>query len=310
MHDHEVCAIRSWPTISRLKEHLYRRHYKIHCQRCKQTFNDARELTDHEMSALGCEVIDIDPPGDITTYQEKQLKSRKHGARRQTEEEKWADIYRLLFPDEEQIPSPYPEVAEDFGPISSESRVCLDFQHFLLAEMPRLFTQTAEEHAGRHIQAHEGLTMESIPRIIEDSLQKAFRTWEARRSSSVSTREASIASMSFRQDAPPSRTYTYGQPQPTSYLTTQAQAGMDHGFAHSDFGSSAPFTPDAPQASQSGGIGLDAASFFTSAPPTNYYAFASQYPRGTWEAGLAPLSDGALPGDPNLEGHFQGYQHH
>lgn len=58
------------------------------------------------MSARGCQVIDVVPPGDITTYQEKQLKSRKHSARRQTDEEKWVEIYRLLFPGEERIPSP------------------------------------------------------------------------------------------------------------------------------------------------------------------------------------------------------------
>jgi hypothetical protein len=57
------------------------------------------------MLAMGCEVLDVIPPGDITTYQEKQLKSRKHTTRRQTDEEKWRDIYRLLFPSEE-IPSP------------------------------------------------------------------------------------------------------------------------------------------------------------------------------------------------------------
>lgn len=57
------------------------------------------------MSVLGCEVIDTIPPGDITTYQEKQLKSRKHTTRRQTDEEKWRDIYGLLFPNE-KMPSP------------------------------------------------------------------------------------------------------------------------------------------------------------------------------------------------------------
>lgn len=87
------------------REHLYRKHYKTHCQRCKRTFSDARELAEHEMLLAGCEVVDTIPPGDISTYQEKQLKSRKHTTRRQTDEEKWRDIYRLLFPNEE-IPSP------------------------------------------------------------------------------------------------------------------------------------------------------------------------------------------------------------
>jgi hypothetical protein len=57
------------------------------------------------MSVVGCEVLDVVHPGDITTYQEKQLKSRKHTTRRQTDEEKWRDIYQILFPNED-IPSP------------------------------------------------------------------------------------------------------------------------------------------------------------------------------------------------------------
>ena len=71
-------------------------------------FNDARGLASHEMLPLGCEVIEAVPPGDITAAQEKQLKSRsrKHAARRQTDEEKWEDIYRLLFPLEDEVPSP------------------------------------------------------------------------------------------------------------------------------------------------------------------------------------------------------------
>jgi len=105
IRDHEVCAIRSWTTISRLKEHLYRRHYTIHCQRCKQTFDDSKELADHERAVIKCEVNDLAHPGDITTDQEKKLKSRKHTSRKQSDEDKWRDIYQLLFPNEE-VPSP------------------------------------------------------------------------------------------------------------------------------------------------------------------------------------------------------------
>lgn len=74
---------------------------------------------------------------------------------------------------------PDPEYAEDLGPISAESSHSLNFQHFLLRQMPILFRQAAEEHMGRHIQAQEALVMEAIPSIIQDSLQKAFDQWEA-----------------------------------------------------------------------------------------------------------------------------------
>ncbi|KAK3949719.1 hypothetical protein QBC32DRAFT_219049 [Pseudoneurospora amorphoporcata] len=174
--DYDICANKDWPTIPRLKEHLYRRHYKIHCQRCKQTFSDARQLTIHEMAPEACELLDIKPPGDITTSQERQLKSRKHTHRRQSDEEKWREIYRLLFPND-IVPSPYPEYAEDFQPMGAESRNVLEFQHYLLTEMPRLFTQAAYEYAGQHIQDQVLLRVDDVNKIIEDTLQQAYDTW-------------------------------------------------------------------------------------------------------------------------------------
>ncbi|KAH6847597.1 hypothetical protein B0I37DRAFT_147976 [Chaetomium sp. MPI-CAGE-AT-0009] len=304
IQDHEVCAIRSWSTISRLKEHLYRRHYKTHCQRCKQTFSDARKLEQHEMSVTGCEVLDIVPPGDITTYQEKQLKSRKHTTRRQTDEEKWRDIYRLLFPGEE-IPSPYPEAAEDMGPTTTESSVSFNFQHFLLSELPTLFTRTAEEHAGRRLQAHEGLALEAIPGIIEGALHKAFRTWEAR-GSELPAGEASVALMSFLPETPASGAYSFGQS--AAYQTPQSAATTDHSFSQSqfrntNFGVEAPY--DVTSADDSG---FADGSFFTPEPPLDFNTFAPQDERGMWEPSLGIMGGGVFGGDLNMAGHFGGFQ--
>ncbi len=64
--------------------------------------------------------------------------------------------------------------------LSTETQASLGFQHFLLAEMPGLFTRTAEEHANRRLQPRDGLAMEAIPRIIEEALRKAFTAWETR----------------------------------------------------------------------------------------------------------------------------------
>jgi len=59
------------------------------------------------MAFEGCVVLNIPPPGDITAAQEKELKSRKKSTRvRLREEEKWAEIYQLLFPDADAVPSP------------------------------------------------------------------------------------------------------------------------------------------------------------------------------------------------------------
>ncbi|KAK4223210.1 hypothetical protein QBC38DRAFT_54794 [Podospora fimiseda] len=226
IHDHEVCTIRSWSAISRLKEHLYRRHYKTHCQRCKQTFSDARELAEHEMTIQGCEVVEGNVPSDITSYQEKQLKSRKHNARRKTDEEKWREIYELLFPNE-PVPSPYPESTGDLCLPSTEAQSSLDFQHFLLASMPQIFAQTAEEYYGRQ----EAVRMEAIPNLIRDSLHKAFQTWESNGNDpEVLTREASVALGSFPVET--STTPPYNHASAAMYQTppTSARTPMDQAY--------------------------------------------------------------------------------
>ncbi|EAQ83474.1 hypothetical protein CHGG_09878 [Chaetomium globosum CBS 148.51] len=304
VQDHEVCAIRSWSAISRLKEHIYRRHYKIHCQRCKRTFSETRELADHEMLVTGCEVVDTIPPGDITAYQEKQLKSRKHTTRRQTDEEKWRDIYRLLFPNEE-IPSPYPEAAEDMGPKTAESSVSFNFQHFLLSEMPTLFTRTAEEHAGRHLQAHDELALGAIPRIIEDALHKAFRAWEAR-GSELPAGEASVALMSFLPETPGSSAYNFGQS--TAYQTPQSAVTTDHNFSQSQF-SNPNFSVEAPHGhiANPDDSGFVDDTFFAPEPLLDFNNFVPQYERGAWEPGLGIMGGGAFGADLNPGDHFRGF---
>ncbi|KAL2263204.1 hypothetical protein VTK26DRAFT_7778 [Humicola hyalothermophila] len=305
--DYEVCAIRSWSTISRLKEHLYRRHYKIHCARCKQTFNDARELSNHELSLTSCEIVDTAHPGDITSYQEKQLKSRKHTARRQSDTEKWADIYRLLFPSEESVPSPYPEPAEDIVPGLSESHGSLGFQHFLLTEMPRLFTRTAEEHAGRQLQSHEALPMAAIPKIIEESLQKAFRTWEAR-GSEVPHGEASIASMNLLPEVVPTTlSYTLNEPS-TGFQTSMLSAGMNHGFSHQSLGSSsAAFTPDLGHTAHADDSGFVDANFYASEPPVDFNTLAPTT-NGGWEAGLGLTGTNTFESHMVMGHNFRGFR--
>jgi hypothetical protein len=52
-----------------------------------------------------CEAVADDTPEGITEEQEKQLKSRKKTTRVRSEEDKWCNIYALLFP-HEAIPSP------------------------------------------------------------------------------------------------------------------------------------------------------------------------------------------------------------
>lgn len=90
------------------REHLYRCHQiSPHCKRCWRTFKTQQQLDSHITVAATdiCDVQSGNPPTGITPAVERQLRSRKKSHPNQTDEERWKDIYKILFPNVE-IPSP------------------------------------------------------------------------------------------------------------------------------------------------------------------------------------------------------------
>ncbi|KAG4440139.1 hypothetical protein IFR05_004348 [Cadophora sp. M221] len=89
------CTGVGFPTIARLKEHLYRCHLiPITCGRCQATFPEQEKLDDHHLEAIRCEYRPKTSLG-ITPAVQKELR-RKMVV--QDPEEKWWEIYRLIFP--------------------------------------------------------------------------------------------------------------------------------------------------------------------------------------------------------------------
>ncbi|KAF5596305.1 hypothetical protein FPANT_4393 [Fusarium pseudoanthophilum] len=76
----------------------------------KSAFN----LNEHQRADTICERQSEGPEEEgINEEQERLLRvrKRKNGKARQvTEEEKWVEMYRILFPDDDPVPSPYPEL--------------------------------------------------------------------------------------------------------------------------------------------------------------------------------------------------------
>ena len=124
IYSHPICALSHWETIARVKyvdppfqaeifltgcrEHLYRGHrMAAHCKRCWKVFNNQEQLDSHLTVATPdiCDLQPGHPPEGITPEHERCLRSRKKTSPNQTEADRWKDIYKLLFPDEE-IPSP------------------------------------------------------------------------------------------------------------------------------------------------------------------------------------------------------------
>ncbi|KAI0127451.1 hypothetical protein BJ170DRAFT_372801 [Xylariales sp. AK1849] len=111
------CCGPGWDTISRLKEHLYRRHAlpKFRCPRCFSNFENAESLSEYARAVKQCLVSDSDPFDGFGEEIEKSLRSRRRSGKPGGRETQWQEVYKTLFPTDDTItttitttiPSPY-----------------------------------------------------------------------------------------------------------------------------------------------------------------------------------------------------------
>lgn len=208
---------------------------------------------------------------------------------------------------------PDPEVAEDMGPIPSEAQSSMHFQHFLLRTLPSLFTQTAEAQFQRPIAPHEALRMDSIPKIIEGALQKAFLEWEARGNNIVSA-DRSAVSMSFIPEIVPEMVplnipYSYAPASTYQTPPMSAAPSADHSFLSGNLGGMGGFTPDTND-DDSGFV--DNSFQFQPGPPATYAGFVPQYDTSSdWQTGLGLMNVGdtemGFGNNMNVGGHYPGF---
>ena len=127
---HRTCPGPGWQTVHRVKEHLYRRHSQpIYCPRCYRVFPKDAQLAGH-LRTEQCSVAAGAPPEGLTGEQKERLKTR--GQPHQSEEARWRDMFRVLFPRvaEPDMPSPYHDDVPQGGEPSA-------FRHELLRRVRR-----------------------------------------------------------------------------------------------------------------------------------------------------------------------------
>ncbi|KAK0627957.1 hypothetical protein B0T14DRAFT_146593 [Immersiella caudata] len=104
------CPGPGWDEVHRVKTHLYRRHaLPIQCPRCWGVFKSDELLRSHLQQNPPCLMAENRAPVEgFTKDQEKRLRSRKKAQADTTDEDKWREIYIILFPDDDEssIPSP------------------------------------------------------------------------------------------------------------------------------------------------------------------------------------------------------------
>ncbi|KAH7311034.1 hypothetical protein BKA65DRAFT_163081 [Rhexocercosporidium sp. MPI-PUGE-AT-0058] len=180
--DHRSCALSSWRTIGRLKEHLFRTHrIAIHCGRCWVTFKTADQLNAHITvdAAIICQTKPGLPPEGISPDMERKLRSRKKSHPNQSDEDRWRDMYKLLFPDEE-IPFPYFEELRDEAPLSPDSRDFTEYEAYARRELPRLVRSSVLEVFRRELQPVEASLVANLVNTIQDCQDRLFRSYVGR----------------------------------------------------------------------------------------------------------------------------------
>ncbi|KAE9971747.1 hypothetical protein BLS_004325 [Venturia inaequalis] len=221
------CRGPGWEEVRRVKEHVYRRHTLFTCPRCQLSFEDSETLNEHAQAAESCTIANHPPEQPIegcNKEQERKLRCRKRQPG-ETDEDRWAEMYRILFGDDVEVPGPY----YDFDlPTSSPSPTDLP----LIEEMLRALPQRLAEDINRHFRRplNEELRA-ALPGIIQNSLQDYMQPfWRMFTPNTTETRSGgpppsdpgdsaygSLTNDGREGSAGPPRSTSRGQPSRTSH---------------------------------------------------------------------------------------------
>ncbi|EXJ76974.1 hypothetical protein A1O3_10131 [Capronia epimyces CBS 606.96] len=101
---YRVCTRGIWPDISRLKQHLFRVHWRgIHCVRCFTEF-DNKSLRDAHIRTDRCLMVNCPYPEKFAEVQYNEIRRKRPTS---TPEQVWYTIYGILFPSQPQPENPY-----------------------------------------------------------------------------------------------------------------------------------------------------------------------------------------------------------
>ncbi|KAF4500372.1 hypothetical protein FAGAP_3398 [Fusarium agapanthi] len=132
------CAHPGFPNIHRVKEHVYRRHSlpEYQCRRCRVDLETSEALEAHSLQLRACTPY-IGAQDGLNQDQLKRMKSKKGAGKSKSKEDRWNDVYSIVFPYDQQKPSPYlGDTYQDKN--AREFNLCHEFGRFLERELPPL----------------------------------------------------------------------------------------------------------------------------------------------------------------------------
>ncbi|KAH7211139.1 kinase-like domain-containing protein [Fusarium oxysporum] len=102
---HRACEGPGWVDVNKVKEHLFRCHLpkkyrgKHICRRCDTSFETDKLLLDHQDQEPPCpRKRPEDIYGMLSRDQAAHLRSLKRKSSKESDEDRWFDIYRIVFP--------------------------------------------------------------------------------------------------------------------------------------------------------------------------------------------------------------------
>jgi hypothetical protein len=179
------------------REHLHRRHaLPIRCERCCVTFRTDLELSSHLRQPQACEVREGPLLCGFNKEQERQLRSRRKTGL--DEAGKWKEVYKILFPDDDEALMPSPcgfsfdslerepqslTCLLDYileGPASLElirSEEVLRIEQFSRRELPRLVRAELERRILGSMSPVENELRSRLVEIVRDCQSLLFRQY-------------------------------------------------------------------------------------------------------------------------------------
>ena len=192
------CPGPGWPTVHRLKGHLYKCHKKpLQCDRCSQCFQTPELRSEHQRSADACAVGPIDAVDGFDTFQETQLKSKGRVPGVQTEEDKWRRVWTILFPKdtEEKIPDPFYVIPTDCdeskGSSAKPALLPDDFEVFLWEKLEGVVEKRIKEAIRDEDESVEDGFKRRMIDITRDCTMEIFRDYRHLKKKEVEPSEMS-----------------------------------------------------------------------------------------------------------------------
>ncbi|KAK3990439.1 hypothetical protein QBC44DRAFT_239201 [Cladorrhinum sp. PSN332] len=180
----KTCCGPGWEDVHRVKEHVYRNHSsKNYCSRCLEYFDNEERLKAHQRSEVPCKLEKNKTLDAITDGQEKQLRTRaKAGS---SEEDKWREMYRIIFPktNPNAMPSPYYDAVEDSvgvrgGQQKSRFQSVEDCKEYLRTELPKVVKPMIARYVELLFQDFQEKVNQKTMEIVRDVETKMLRTFQ------------------------------------------------------------------------------------------------------------------------------------